>query len=98
MDLGLPSNVTTSVEDLARELAKHNMAADIKISKGEKHEKHDHKKGKDDDGGMCKELKGLLESWDDRDHPYYKDVEKLVYRHDDKDEEVESEDEYIEEE
>ena len=101
MDLGLPDNVTASVESLAKELAKHNMAADIKISTDDsyKKDKSKHEDSEDGDDGMCEELKGLLESWDDTEHPYYKDVEKIVSRYDGEDEVVEEkEEEYFEEE
>jgi hypothetical protein len=96
-DLNIPDGVKRGIEDLAKELAKNHMAGEISISKedGDGHE-DSHEGGGD---GMCQELKTTLSSWDDEDHPYYKDVEKIIKKYDsDDDEEYEEEEEETEEE
>tara|TARA_R100001530_G_scaffold33522_2_gene26270 strand:- start:5403 stop:5702 length:300 start_codon:yes stop_codon:yes gene_type:complete len=96
-DLNIPDGVKHGIEDLAKELAKHHMAGEISISKGSGDDHGDDHKGSGD--GMCEELKTTLSSWDDEEHPYYKDVEKIIKKYDDDDdEEYEEEEEEIEEE
>jgi hypothetical protein len=67
-------------------------AAD-KMDSGKKHTKK-HKKR----DPLCDELDELLDNWDDVDHPYYKDVEEVVKKYKDGDEEEKETEEEVEEE
>lgn len=79
----LPEDVEKSVEALAKDVAKHKMAANIEIMEPKKSKKgkKDHGPEKHDEyNELMDGVMGLIESWDpktDEGKEYLKDLEKL---------------------
>ena len=88
----LPKDVEKSVENLAKDVAKHKMAASIEIMEPKKGKKKDHDhEDKGDYDSLMTGVKDLIDNWDpetDEGKRYLKDLEKLYDgEHDSEDEE-----------
>ena len=75
MKMHLPSDVEADVEKLAKSVAKNKMAAEINIIKHPKADQRDGDEGKYD--RLSNDISELLDSWHDKDHQYYKDLDRL---------------------
>jgi|TARA_R110002167_G_scaffold38477_2_gene119867 hypothetical protein len=100
MEMHLPRDVEKDVENLAKSVAKNKMAAKIDIMKHPKKDQRDGEEGKYD--RLSNDISGLLDSWDDRDHPYYKDLQRLLddkkdIKHEEEDYDEDHDDEHDEE-
>jgi hypothetical protein len=98
----LPNDVEKSVEDLAKNVAKHKMAASIEImqpKKGKKKKDHDKEEEGDYDSLMTG-VSDLIDDWDpetSEGKKYLKDLEKLYNGEHSEDESEEDESEEEEE-
>lgn len=79
--MDLPKDIEKSVNDLAKDVAKHKMAANIEIMMPKKGKKKDgKKKEKGDYDSLMTGVYDLIENWDPKTGEgkrYLKDLEKL---------------------
>ena len=89
----LPEDVEKSVEALAKDVAKHKMAASIEIMKPKKGKKKNHKhEEKGDYDSLMTGVKDLIDNWDpetEEGERYLKDLKRLYDGEHSEDEEKE---------